>query len=74
MSHKQTAHTQSTCDADHNNDPTIPQPPEVPSLHPLLPFPKILGNHAVGRIMQAKQKVNESGDRYEQRLIPWPIE
>lgn len=39
---------------------------EAISLHPFLQLQKTIGNQAVGRIIQAKLKVGQPGDKYEQ--------
>lgn len=39
---------------------------DSPVIHPLLQMQQILGNRAVGRMIQAQLKVNQPGDQYEQ--------
>jgi hypothetical protein len=39
---------------------------EAIALHPFLQLQKTIGNQAVGRIIQAKLKVGQPGNKYEQ--------
>lgn len=65
----QRSHQTKTAEATHHKTAVASTKPPLPTrapLHPILQLQRLIGNRAVSQLIQAKLKVSQSGDVFEQ--------